>query len=177
MSLAPPTVAELANFSGRESNSYGNFAGEALAQATLLFYLATDLSAYPDDENLAMLAKYGILDMADKIYFSQPYKEALASPYQSESIGSYSYSRMTQSVKKGDNTGVMWFDMAVGKLKGDGSGIGSSGSIQGMEFDGLEANGNGGYKIRGATGNYSYGNAGAWEIDTHNEVIHHHPIV
>jgi hypothetical protein len=177
MSLAPPSVAELATFTGRESNTYGNYAVEALAQATLLFYLATDLSDYPDDTDKAKLAKYGILDMADKIYLSQPYKEAMASPYQSESIGSYSYSRMTNSVKKGDATGVMWFDMAVSKLRTGSSGIGASGSIQGMEWDGVEVGPTGKTRIIGASGSQPYGR-NAWEIDTvAEEVIHHHPIV
>ena len=176
MSLVPPTVAELASFSGRDSNSYSNFAVEALTQATLLLYLATSLSEYPSDPDLAQLAKYGILDMADKIYFSQPYREALASPYQSESIGSYSYSKSVAAVKKGDATGVMWFDMAVNKLKADGSGIVASGSIEGFEWDGLETNGNGRARIIGATGKADISGAGAWEIDT-SDVVHQHTIL
>ena len=176
MSLAPPSVAELATFGGRESNSYSDFAVEALSQATLLLYLATSLSEYPTDPNLAKLAKYGILDMADKIYFSQPFKEAIASPYQSETIGSYSYSKSVAAVKKGDATGVMWFDMAVNKLKVAGSGIGGHGSISAFEWDGLEVDGEGRAKVIGATGKYDVSGARAWEIDT-AEVIHNHPIL
>lgn len=175
MSLASPTVAELALFSGRESNSYNNFASEALAQATLLFHLATGLLDYPEDAQLSQLAKYGIMDMADKIYFSQPYREAMASPYQSESIGSYSYSKTVQAVKKGDNTGVMWFDLAVNKLKTSSSSSVASGSIQGMEWDGIEVTPDGKTKIIGAYGSHAE-KYGAWEIDT-EEVFHHHPIV
>lgn len=167
MSLVPPTVAELATFSGRDSNSYNNFAVEALTQATLLLYLATSISAYPSDPDLAKLAKYGILDMADKIYFSQPYREALASPYQSESIGSYSYSKSVAAVKKGDATGVMWFDMAVNKLKADGSGVVASGSISAFELDGVEVSDTGQMTVIGASGSHS-SNAfgGSWELDT-----------
>src|SRR3954467_4057026 len=139
--LVPPTVAELASFTGRASNTFSSFAVEALSQATLLFYLATDLEAYPLNEQLNKLAKNGILDMADNIYLSQPYQEASASPYQSETIGSYSYSRSVKAVKKGDATGVMWFDLAVNKLKAGGSTIGSNGSIEGMEWDGIAVNG------------------------------------
>ncbi len=176
MSLAPPTVADLATFSGRDSNSYSNFAVEALSQATLLFQLATSLSDYPSDPDLAKLARYGIMDMADKIYMSQPYREALASPYQSEAIGSYSYSKSVAAVKKGDSTGVMWFDMAVGKLKAAGSGIGASGSISAFEWDGLEIDGTGKAKVIGASGKYDVTGAGAWEIDT-SDVTHNHPIL
>lgn len=169
--LVPPTVADLAVFSGRESNTFGQFATEALAQATLLFYLATDLSVYPDDVSLTQLAKYGILDMADKIYLSQPYQEAAASPFQSETIGSYSYSRAVAAVKKGDSTGVMWFDLAVNKLKANGSGIGASGSIRGMEWDGLEVAADGKMQIVGGSGSYTdVVSAGSWEIDTRGKV-------
>lgn len=168
MSLAPPTVAELAAFTGRPSNTFGAFAAEALDQATLLFTLATDLEYLPLDSNLAKLVKYGIMDMADKIYLSQPYAEATASPYQSETIGSYSYSKSMQAVKKGDATGVMWFDLAVNKLA-HGKSIGATGSIQGMEFDGLGVAANGRAKIIGGSGTHP-GAAGisAWEIDTIN---------
>lgn len=173
--LAPPTIADLSTFTGRATNTFGSYALEALAQATLLFYLATEIESYPIDTSLATLAKNGILDMADKIYLSQPYKEAVNSPYQSETIGSYSYSKSVQAVKKGDATGVMWFDLAVNKLKAGGSGIGSSGSIEGMEWDGLGRNGDGRAKIIGGSGKY-VGPAASWEIDT-EEVIHHHPIL
>lgn len=176
MSLAPPVVAELATFTGRESNTFSAFAPEALTQATLLFYFASGLENYPEDPQLAALAKYGILDMADKIYLSQPYKEATNSPFQSETIGSYSYSKLTQSVKKGDATGVVWFDLAVNKLKAGGSGIGASGSIEGMEWDGIEYQSSGKAKIVGATGN-SNNYRNAWDIDTFEDITHNHTIL
>ncbi len=176
MTLAPPTVGELATFTGRPNNVFGEYAVEALAQATLLFYLATEIESYPESLSLATLAKNGILDMADKIYLSQPYKEAVASPYQSETIGSYSYSRAVAAVKKGDATGVMWFDLAVNKLKSGGSGIGSSGSIQGMEWDGVEVV-NDRARIIGAGGTQTPAGGWAWDIDTNPEVVHHHPLI
>lgn len=165
--LVPPTVADLASFTGRESNTFGQFVTEALSQATLLFYLATDINQYPEDESLTQLAKYGILDMADKIYLSQPYQESSVSPFQSETIGSYSYTKAVASVRKGDATGVMWFDLAVNKLKRSGSGIGAGGSIQGMEYDGIEQNASGKYVIIGGSGTYDPDVvAASWEIDT-----------
>lgn len=165
MALASPTVAELATFTGRASNTFGPFAVEALAQATLLFYLATEMELYPADESLARLAKYGIMDMADKLYLSQPYQQTSASPYQSETIGSYSYSKATQAVKKGNDTGVMWFDLAVNKLS-RGTTIGSTGSIEGMEWDGLAVGQHGKAAIVGGSGTYSSGAQEAWSIDT-----------
>lgn len=165
MSLVSPTVADLANFKGADSSSFSTFAVEALDQATLLFYLATGLETYPEDISLARLAKYGILDMADNIYLSQPYREALASPYQSETIGSYSYSKTVKAIKKGDATGVTWFDIAVNKLKAGGTGIGSSGSIEGMEWDGIAQGQRGKMKIIGAGGTYATHNREAWAYD------------
>jgi hypothetical protein len=176
MSLAPPTVADLAAFTGRDSNTFTNYAPTALDQATLLFYFATELSEYPDDTELAKLVKYGIMDMADKIYLSQKYAEAAASPFQSESIGSYSYSKMTQAVKKKLGTGVMWFDLAVSKLKAPGSLIGQTGSIEGMEWDGLERGTDGRSRIIGASGSHST-SRNAWDMDNVEEVIHYHSIV
>lgn len=166
--LVPPTIADLATFTGRASNTFGQFVDQALAQATLLFYLATDIESYPDNSSLAMLARYGIMEMADKIYLSQPYHEASASPFQSETIGSYSYTKAVASVKKGDATGVMWFDMAVNKLKSGGLTIGDSGSIEGMEFDGLETGPNGRQRIIGASGSANstaFGVVRTWELD------------
>lgn len=178
MSIAPPTIGDLAAFTGRPSNTFGDFASEALTQATLLLMLATELTEYPSDINLANLAKYAILDMADSIYLGQPYKQTMASPFQSESIGSYSYSKMTKAVKKGDSTGVAWFDMAVSKLRSANAGITASGSIEGMEWDGLEVRPNDKMKIVGGSGSHQDAYRGSWEIDTWNEdVIHHHPIV
>jgi hypothetical protein len=177
MMLVPPTIGELSSFSGRSSVTFSEYADEALAQATLLFYLATDLEEYPENPQLLRLAKNGILSMADKIYLSQPYQEASASPFQSETIGSYSYSRITAAVKKGDATGVMWFDLAVNKLKGGGSGIGDSGSIQGMEWDGLAVGPDGRAKIIGAGGSHQPVSGWAWDIDTNPEIIHNHTIL
>lgn len=174
MTLAPPSVAELATFTGRASNTFGQFAFEALEQATLLFFLATDLDDYPIDSNLSKLAKNGILDMADKIYLSQPYQEASASPYQSETIGSYSYSKAVSAVKKGDSTGVMWFDLAVNKLRDGGSAIGGSGSIVGMEYDGLEITDTGRAKIVGGSGAHTFDDTvggWAWDIDYRRNTI------
>lgn len=176
MSLVPPTVAELATFTGRASNTFSAFAPEALTQATLLFYFATGLEGYPEDIQLASLARYGILDMADKIYLSQPYQQTTNSPFQSETIGSYSYSKMSQATKKGDATGVMWFDLAVNKLRLGGTGIGASGSIEGMEWDGVEYQSNGKAKIVGASGTQEQFR-NAWDIDTFEDVTHHHTIL
>lgn len=162
--LASPTIQDLATFTGRQTTDFNSYVTEALAQATLLFYLATDLNDYPENTSLATLAKNGILDMADKIYLGQPYREVSASPYQSETIGSYSYSKAATAIKRGDATGILWFDLAVNKLKAGSNTIGASGSIQGMEWDNIEYTAEGNAKLVGPKdqkGPYS----GTWELD------------
>jgi hypothetical protein len=114
--LSAPSTADLADFTGTDVSEYSAFAGQALAQATLLFELASGLTEYPTDAAQYALAINGICEMADKIYSSQPYAQALNSPFQSESIGSYSYSKAQKALSRGDLTGVAWFDLALQRL-------------------------------------------------------------
>jgi hypothetical protein len=111
------TVADLSGFSGRVESSYNvAFAGTALTQAVLLFNIASCLRDWPDDPVFQDLAKMGVLAYADYIVLSQPYQGATASPFNSESLGSYSYSKSVAAASRGEATGVMWFDLAVSRL-------------------------------------------------------------
>lgn len=113
------TRDDLAKFTGRPAASFPEtfITESAIPQATLLFKLGTcilDPELMPPDAQ--QLTKYAIIAMADAIHLSAPYQTALASPFNSESIGSYSYSKTAAAVQKGDATGIMWFDMAVQQL-------------------------------------------------------------
>jgi len=110
------TKEDLANFAGRPAVSIPPFWEVAVAQATLLFKIATCLTNPPTDPTEAQLVDMAILSMADSILLAQPYREALASPFTSESIGSYSYGKTAKAVANGQSTGIMWFDMAVDRL-------------------------------------------------------------
>lgn len=113
------TVTDLANVSGNDASEYSerpDFVNEALDQATLLFQIGTCLGAFPDSPQDAKLARYAIVSMADAIYWSQPWQKVLRSPFTSETIGSYSYSKLSTAVSAGLPTGVSWFDLAVGRL-------------------------------------------------------------
>ena len=116
--LTPPTVADLAEFTGRDPASFTAFADQALAQATLLFSITTGLDDYPTDPDEAQLAENAILEMADHIYLEQPYTASRAGPYTSETIGSYSYSKGSAAAKAtlGGPTGLLWWDLAVDRL-------------------------------------------------------------
>lgn len=135
------TVNDLAAFSGRVAEEYTNagYVGSALVQAELLFKLGTCLGdVWPDDPTNALLAKMAIVSMADAIYLVQPFQAVLANPFSSETIGSYSYSKVAGAVMGGLPTGITWFDIAMGKLSvcDISSGISMGGGIEMFEFDG-----------------------------------------
>lgn len=113
------TKQMLADHTGRPAASFpdGYITASAFPQALLLFKLGTCLASpddlSPDQQQLVDLA---ILSMADAIHLAAPYQTALASPFSSESIGSYSYSRIAAAVSQGLPTGVSWFDIAIQQL-------------------------------------------------------------
>lgn len=109
-------VLAVASATGRDESDIGSYVDEALLQATLLFKIGTCLNQFPDNEQDAALARYAILFMADAIEGVQPYQRVLRTPFNSETIGSYSYSKLNSAVSAGLPTGVSWFDLAVGKL-------------------------------------------------------------
>jgi hypothetical protein len=111
-------VASMSDFSGRPQASYTNsaYVTEASRQALLLFKIGSCLKELPEDETEAELVTTGLNAMADSIYLAQEYQKVMASPFQSESIASYSYAKMANSVANGKPTGVMWFDLAITQL-------------------------------------------------------------
>lgn len=107
---------ELAEMTGRPADSFPESTDEKLKQAELLFKIATCLVALPDDPDQYQLAVYGILSMADRLIMSEDWARAEASPFSSETLGSYSYSKAASKAASGQATGIMWFDLATDKL-------------------------------------------------------------
>lgn len=148
--LTPPAVADLAQSSGRPVESYSAFATEALLQATIIFQFATCLTSYPDPDTDTLkynLAIKGITELADRLYLEQPFDADSASPFVSENIGSYSYSKASRgkllsAVTYGDPTGIYMFDMAVSKLSvcTDTGRLGASGGIEVFEREHVRIN-------------------------------------
>lgn len=142
--MAYPTYTkdDLSDFSGRPVQSYTAYSAQAITQATLLFKIGTCLADFPQGQD-GELAKMAILSMADSIFLAQKYQEAAASPFSSETIGSYSYSKTAKAVASGQPTGIMWFDLAVEKLGvcEDLDNIPFSGGIEVFERDGMYARG------------------------------------
>jgi hypothetical protein len=122
-----PTPAELADYTGRPLVSYTSYVNSALLQATMMFTILSELSA--DDytgmqPDFQQLANMGVMAMADYLYLRWPYQQVIASPLQTEEIGSYSYSKPVQVQARNaqaievtaDKTGVDMFDLAIRRL-------------------------------------------------------------
>lgn len=123
--LSPPTLSDLEYFSGIPEFELGDFAVNALKQATTLFEVYSCLDTYPEAGSVQYdIAVNGICDMALALTLSQPHLSAKYGPYQSESIGSYSYSKVSSLVQKGLPTDVGWFDRAISELGVCDSGAG-----------------------------------------------------
>lgn len=140
--LPVPDRSVLVTFTGRPLGTFNDFVDEALAQATLMFSVVTGLKTMPDDPDLAQLAINAILEMADRVLLEQPYAMIKARPYQSESIGSWSYSRTTATtakVQSGQRTGLFWWDLAIDELTVPGTSVIGSGSIK-ADVGGIKMN-------------------------------------
>lgn len=149
--LPVPTRQDLVTFTGRPAATFNTFAEQALAQATLMFTFVTHLDALPDDPDQAQLANNAILELADRLILEQPHKEIMARPYQSESIASWSYSRLTPSAKaaqSGGRTGLFWWDLAVEELQLASASVVAHGSVA-IETPGVVQDSDGSLSIRG----------------------------
>ncbi len=122
-----PTVAQLAQFSGRPEVSYTSYATSALIQSAIIFTTVTELN-YGNSSDFAnlnsddqQLCTYAILAYADWVHLKQPYQQMRANPAMEETIGQYSYSkpppvqvRNVQAQELGvGSTGVELWDTAV----------------------------------------------------------------
>lgn len=124
MSIPVPSVEDLATFSGRPLVFFNPYAVQALTQATLYMSLATELTDLPTDPTQAQLMINGILDFALVTYLEQPYQAIKTNPFQSQTVGGVSYSKPVLYMRgtaqanalKGEETGITWFDMAIGFL-------------------------------------------------------------
>jgi hypothetical protein len=121
--LPIPSVADLADFTGRPEQTFSAFARSALIQAALLLSIRAELNnddfdgLDSDDQQMVL---FGVMDMADFIYLRKPYQQLIASPLTNETIGSYSYGKAQQQVGRNaaalelgaETTGRIWYDLA-----------------------------------------------------------------
>jgi hypothetical protein len=141
MSYPIYTRQMLADFTGRPAASFPEpyVTSSAFPQATLLFKIGTciaDPAGLSTDEQ--QMVDFAIMSMADAIHLAQPYQTILASPFSSESIGSYSYGKAVKAVQQGLPTGITWFDIAVEQLSqcSELDGIPMTGGIEVFERTG-----------------------------------------
>ena len=115
--LTPPDTAEL-QFHMRQTQAFTTqealYAEDSLQRATDLMEIATGIHEDPEDELAYRVMTNGILSMGHAIYvISGEDSSALYAPFQSERLGSYSYSKMQQAVRDREGTGIPGFDAAV----------------------------------------------------------------
>lgn len=137
MEYSEITVAQVAEYSGRPVESYTSYATTAIRQAILLFRMGTCLLTLPTDPLELELAEFAIWELADALVLSQPHKEFLASPVAGETIGSYSYSKITKAVQTQVPTGLSMFDLAVQRIGTCNATFGDvgNGGISMFEYD------------------------------------------
>lgn len=117
--LAAPDLDAFAEFLTVPVGTLGAADTQALKQSAFLLQLLSGCSDYPTDETCKTLFDNAIMDMANWMKNTLPFVAAAAGPFQSETIGSYSYSKnfrniLLSGLKGGDaTTGVLWFDLAV----------------------------------------------------------------
>ena len=119
-----PSVQELADWKGVSvEEEFGTELASVethLKLAAALFLLASDLTTIPPaNTSIGILVRHGILDMAWYIGTSLEDRDAMFSPFSSERIGSYSYSKAARAVSNKEETGVPFFDLALKYLGRD----------------------------------------------------------
>ncbi len=143
--LPAPTIADLATFTGRPVGTFSAYAAQALSQAALLLSLLTHRTEAPEDPDLLALMNNAIMEMADRILLEQPYAAAKASPFSSETIGSYSYAKGSTAyiAKSGLPTGLLFWDLAIDLLSTKDSSLVGSGGVAVFERTEVYSDGEG----------------------------------
>jgi hypothetical protein len=87
--------------------------------------------------------------MADRIFLEQPHTAMAASPFQSETIGSYSYSKSSTAGRatSGQKLGLLWWDLALDELALADASLAAGGSISAFERDSVFEDGEGNLHI------------------------------
>lgn len=135
MAWTPPTTDAFAQHLGLSAATDLPGVGITVERATRNLRLATDLMILATncenqpatDTVLGRVTEEGLLAMAHYLVVREEDREELYSPYNSERIGSYSYSKqqVAAAAKSGEDTGVSFFDIAMEELRqrcNDGAG-------------------------------------------------------
>lgn len=119
--LVPPTFEEYEESVLGAEVPEQSIVEYVLMQATDLMWLATGLQEYPEDERLNRIVHSGILEMARYLLVQDDSFDKSNGGLDSETIGSYSYSRSSKakvSIQNGFPLGLFWFDLAASLFPG-----------------------------------------------------------
>lgn len=120
--LLPPTIGELRTFRQALFLDEEQFATAefTLRQATDAVWQHTQITEYPADPQLSRILKYAILELATWLQTQAENRDEINSPFSSERIGSYSYSKVAQAAKSQDS-GLFWLDSLFTALSTSGA--------------------------------------------------------
>lgn len=118
MSLTLPSITDLYSFWGDEADDIDvERAEQFLNLSANLFWLACGVEDDPTDQRLFNLVQLAIMDMAIYLLVTRDDVDAEYSPFVSEKVGSYSYSksysRVSSAVGHSAPTNVPLFDKVV----------------------------------------------------------------
>lgn len=115
MALTPPTVDDLGTFRREPfASDETEWAGSVLQQVTDALWVTTGLDEPPADPRAQRLLNYALMDFALWVMAQEEARDEINSPFSGERIGSYSYQKMQQNVRRvqrGQDTGIYWLDM------------------------------------------------------------------
>lgn len=117
--MTPPTVDELTVFRNEDAftEDESAYVDLVLQMATDAVWIFTGMDQDPVDTRLARIVHNAIMGLALWLMAQDEDREAINSPFSSERIGSYSYSKMQQAVEQGGNTGIYWLDLLMSALR------------------------------------------------------------
>lgn len=121
MPLTPPTVEELETFRHDEAfpedeHEYLDF---ILQMATDAVWVFTGVDSYPKDARKTRIFQYAIMDLTLWLLSQAEHRDEINAPFNSERIGSYSYSKMQQA-SRGEDTGIYWLNLLFAMLRSPG---------------------------------------------------------
>lgn len=119
MALIPPMYDDYVEFLNEEfPDDMIARIEDMMVQATDAFWVFTGLSDYPDDPRAARIARYAIMELTSWLLSQHENRAEINSPFSSERIGSYSYSKM-QRAKEDFSSGLYWLDLFFRWLSGN----------------------------------------------------------
>lgn len=117
MALTVPDLQQLEDFSTEAfAPDTSAHIADILQQATDVVWIFTGIDTDPVDPRMARIVTYAILDLTLWLLTQETHREEINSPFSSERIGSYSYSKMQQA-KTGSDSGIYWVDMLFRLLR------------------------------------------------------------